>query len=159
MKNTEPPNTMTSSQKWDHRFLDLARYISSWSKDTTKIGAVIADNDKSHDVVSMGYNGFPRGFFDGGERLKDRIEKYKYTVHGEMNAIYAAAREGKSLSDNSLYVYGLPVCQECAKGIIQVGIKRVVVNTMDAPQHWMVSCMKAAEFFKEAGVEYRTINL
>lgn len=158
VKNTET-TPLTADQKWDRRFLELAKHISSWSKDTTKIGAVIAEDGPSRDVVSIGYNGFPRGFQDTGERFENRVEKYKYTVHAEMNAIFTAAREGKYLNDTTLYVYGLPVCHECAKGVIQAGIKRVVVNTMDAPQQWMASTMKAAEFFKEAKVEYRKINI
>lgn len=157
-KNNET-KPMTSDQKWNTKFLELAKHISSWSKDTTKIGAVIAEEGPSHDVVSMGYNGFPRGFQDTGERFENRVVKYNYTVHAEVNAICTAARKGKCLNGTTLYVYGLPVCHECAKTVIQAGIKRVIVNTMEAPPQWMSSTMRAAEFFKEAKVEYRKINI
>lgn len=160
VKNNET-KLMTSDpdQNWNRKFLELAKHISSWSKDTTKIGAVIAEDDPSRDIVSIGYNGFPRGFHDSGERFENRVVKYKYTVHAEVNAICTAARKGKCLEGTTLYVYGLPVCHECAKSVIQAGIKKVVVNTMEAPQQWMASTMKAAEFFKEAKVEYRKINI
>jgi len=144
--------------QWDRRFLELARHISSWSKDTTKIGAVIVNNH-SRDVISMGFNGFPRGIADSKERLEDRVTKYQYVVHAEMNAIHNAAREGKRLEGTFLYIWGLPICEECAKGIIQVGIKKVIVNTMEAPHHWMASCHRAAEYLHEAEVKYHKISI
>ena len=72
-------------KKWDLRFLEMARNAASWSKDpSTKVGAIIVDDDKR--VISVGYNGFPKGVRDD-ERLDDRQEKYKIIVHAERNAL------------------------------------------------------------------------
>ena len=75
-----------NSTKWDDRFLVLAKLIGSWSKDpSTQVGAVIVDNKNR--IVSVGYNGFPRGVEDSEKRLCNRQEKYDIIVHAEVNAI------------------------------------------------------------------------
>ena len=72
-----------------------------------------------------------------------------------MNAIYNAGLNGISLDGSTLYVYGLPVCNECAKGIIQVGIKKVVaVRPKDYNTDWDDSIKDAKALFKEAEVMY-----
>ena len=141
-------------KKWGDRYLGLAREVSTWSKDpSTKVGAVIIGNDG--EVLSQGFNGFPRGISDNSARLKDRDKKYKLVVHAEMNAIYNAGLNGVSLKDSTLYVYGLPVCNECAKGIIQVGIKTVVAKRpKDYNKDWDESIKDAEALFKEAEVMY-----
>ena len=138
---------------WDQRYLDLAEHISSWSKDPSrKIGAVaVSDHGQ---ILSLGYNGFPRGIKDD-ERLHDRGQKYPLIVHAEMNAIYNATLNGISLRDSSLYVYGLPVCSDCARGVIQVGIRRIIMKKDLVPDHWSDSWKLSSEMFDEAGVEYR----
>lgn len=139
--------------KWDKRFLGLAREISTWSKDpSTQVGAVIVNDEKR--ILATGYNGFPRGIHDGHERYNDRETKYKYVVHAEMNAIYNATYNGISLRDSTLYVWGLPVCSECAKGIIQVGINTIVMNKGEHPEKWVESFSKSRELFAEAGVDW-----
>jgi len=143
------------SPKWDKRFVDLAKHISSWSKDpSTQIGAVIVD-PKTQKVLSMGYNGFPAGIHDTYERLNDRPLKHSLVVHGEMNAIYNAAACGVLLSGATIYVQGLPVCNECAKGIIQVGIRRVVIrHAFDVlPEPWKTSAEQSEALLNEAGVD------
>ena len=73
----------------DIRYLNLAKEISSWSKDpSTKVGAVIV-GDKDQ-IISQGYNGFPRGFNDSDDIYKNKPIKYKYIIHAEANAIYNA---------------------------------------------------------------------
>ena len=112
--------------KWDERYLLIAKKIANWSKDpSTQVGAVTISKDGS--ITSQGYNGFPRNITDKPSRYEDKELKYQYIVHAEMNCIYHATLNGISLRDNTLYIYGLPACNECAKGIIQVGITRVVV--------------------------------
>lgn len=139
--------------KWDKRFINLAREISTWSKDpSTKIGAVIVNDDRR--ILATGYNGFPRGISDNDWRYQDREEKYKYVVHAEMNAIYNATFNGISLNDSTLYVWGLPVCSECAKGVIQVGIKKIVMPKLDFPERWVDSFRKSRELFSEAGIDW-----
>ena len=139
--------------KWDQRYIDLAKQISTWSKDPSrKIGAVAVGSKGQ--ILSQGYNGFPRGIWDLKERYEDREVKYKHVVHAEMNVIYNATFSGVSLDGASLFVYGLPVCNECAKGIIQVGIKRVVVYTdQEVPEIWTNAFQLTCDMFKEAGIE------
>ena len=146
---------LTLSNKWDKRFLDLAEHIASWSKDPSKkIGAVAVGAQGQ--ILSQGYNGFPRGIDDLTSRYEDREEKYKLVVHAEMNVIYNASYNGVSLNDSTLYVYGLPVCHECAKGIIQVGIKNVMMSRKVLPidPRWEKSWVTTQQLFKESGVSY-----
>lgn len=133
--------------------MNLAKEISSWSKDPSKKIGAVAVGLKGQ-VLAQGYNGFPRGINDDQYRYDDREIKYKYTVHAEMNCIYNATYNGVSLENSTLYVYGLPVCSECAKGIIQVGIKKVVMEAKDTPEKWKDSFENTKFMFKEAGVEY-----
>ena len=148
--------TLTLSNKWDKRYLDLAEEISSWSKDPSrKIGAV-AVGPKGN-VLAQGYNGFPRGISDSSDRYDDRTRKYELVVHAEMNVIYNATYNGVSLDGATLYVHGLPACAECAKGIIQVGIKRVVMRDAEIPVLWQQSWTKTEDMFNEAGVSYEFI--
>lgn len=144
---------LTLSNKWDKRFLDLAEHIASWSKDPSKkIGAVAVGAQGQ--ILSQGYNGFPRGISDSSDRYDDRTRKYELVVHAEMNVIYNASYNGVSLNGSTLYVHGLPACSECAKGIIQVGIKRVVMRDQEIPVLWQQSWTKTEEMFNEAGINY-----
>lgn len=73
-----------------------------------------------------------------------------------MNAIYNAIHNGASTDGATIYVTGLPVCHECAKGIIQSGIKKVVMDSKPRDS-WLESCELALSMFDEAGVEYEFI--
>jgi dCMP deaminase len=144
--------------KWDKRYLELAKHIASWSKDPSrKIGAVAVGHNG--EVLSQGYNGFPRDIEDFPERYNDRPTKYKYVVHAEMNVIYNSSWNGVSLAGSTLYVYGLPVCSDCAKGIIQVGIERVVMVDQVIPDDWKNSASLTFEMFDEAGIVYEFVDL
>lgn len=149
--------TSTLSSKWDKRYLRLAKEVSTWSKDpSSKIGAVAISDQKQ--VLATGYNGFPRGIGDLSNRYNDRELKYKYVVHAEQNVIYNATYNGVSLNGSTLYVYGLPVCGSCALGVIQVGVKRVVMPKKDYPVHWLESFKLSETMFREASVEYEFID-
>ena len=138
--------------KWSRRYLDVAKEVATWSKDPSKKIGAIAVGDKGQ-ILSQGYNGFPRGVKDTDNRYNVREEKYKYVVHGEMNCIYNACNSGVSLNGATLYVTGLPVCSECAKGIIQVGINKVVMEyPKDIPDFWRESMLLTQQMFLEAGV-------
>lgn len=146
------------SYKWDCRYLKLAKEIAQWSLDpSTKIGAVAVG--LKGQVLSQGFNGFPRGIKDLEIRLNNRETKYKFIVHGEMNMIYNATYNGVSLDQSTVYVYGLPVCSECAKGIIQVGVKRVVMNKQEISDRWIESWERTKSFFDEVGIEYEFIDI
>ena len=148
--------TFILSNKWDKRFLEMAGLVASWSKDpSTKVGTIAVRN---RTVIAQGYNGFPRGI-DDNERLDDRAIKYMYIVHSEMNAIYNAAENGVSLKDSTIYTVGLPVCHDCAKGLIQVGIKRVVTPEIETPERWLKSLRLTKEMFKEADIVCDRIKL
>ncbi len=151
-----------NQNKWDVRFLELAKSLANWSLDpSSKIGAV-AISDKRQ-VLATGYNGFPRGIADIASRYSNREIKYKYVVHAEMNVIYNATYNGVSLDGATLYIHGINLCSECAKGVIQVGIKRVVMpmNNLGRSkdkiwsEHWEFS----KNMLQEAGVKYKFINM
>jgi dCMP deaminase len=142
------------SSLWNERFLALAREVSTWSKDpSTKIGAVAV---RDRQILSVGYNGFPRGVEDTAERLNNRETKYKYVVHAEQNLIYNAVNNGISLKNSALYVWGLPVCSECAKGVIQAGFSKVYWATdsnKTIDKRWEVLYNSTVEMFNEVGIE------
>jgi dCMP deaminase len=107
--------------------------------------------------LSSGWNGFPRGISDSVERLNNREEKYKYVVHAEMNCIYNATLNGVSLKGADLFINGLPLCSECAKGVIQVGISRVFMKyPSEIGKKWKDSFRYTCDMLEEAGVEYHT---
>ena len=111
---------------WDEYFMGVAILAGMRSKDpSTQVGACIVDNDNK--ILSQGYNGLPRGCSDDEfpwDREGDMLEtKYPYVVHAELNAILNS--RGTSLVGSKIYVALFP-CNECAKAIIQSGIKEVV---------------------------------
>lgn len=135
----------------DIRFLNLSKEISSWSKDpSTKVGAIIVG--QKGQIVSQGYNGFPRGFNDSERLYADKETKYRFIIHAEANAIYNALYNGASVEGCTIYVHGLPCCTECAKAIVQSGIKRVVYDS-EPKSNWVKNCEDALEIFKQANVE------
>lgn len=117
---------------WDRRFLDLAKEISSWSKDpSTKVGAVIVRPDRS--VCSVGFNGFARHVKDLPERYADRELKLQLTVHAEINA-KNFARE--PIHGYTLYNYPYMPCGPCTAELINCGIKRIVSFDRDSKCKW-----------------------
>lgn len=146
----------TDNKKWNARYIELAKLVSTWSKDpSTQVGAVAIG--EIGQILSTGYNGFPRGIEDTEDRLTTREIKYSYTVHAEMNAIYNASFSGVSLKNSTVYVYGLPICSECAKGLIQAGVKNVVVDSScmlsdAAKERWKQSWESSQSMFNESGV-------
>lgn len=139
--------------KWHRRFLGLADHISSWSKDpSTKVGAVIVRPDRT--IVSVGYNGFPRGVLDDDSRYSDREVKYQMVVHAEINAILTA---NQSLKHCTLYVSPLNPCPQCAAAIIQSGIWRVVSRANDR-EDWRERMETAWKMFREANVTLDLID-
>lgn len=113
---------------WDEYFMGLAHLSALRSKDpNTQVGAAIVD--ENHRVVSVGYNGFPTGVSDDEfpwSREGDVLtSKYAFVVHAELNAILNSQR---SVRGCTIYVSLFP-CNECAKAIIQSGIKKIVYES------------------------------
>jgi dCMP deaminase len=138
--------------KWPDRFMALAEHVATWSKDpSTKVGCVIVD--KQNRVVSVGFNGFPRGIKDFAERYNDKETKYLFVAHAERNALDNAPL---SVEGCTLYSPLLP-CNECAKSIIQKGITKVVSYEPeeDRPHlQWEIT----KKMFLEAEVQLYLIN-
>ena len=147
--------------KWDRRFMEVAKLVSGWSKDpSTKIGAV-AVNDQNV-VVGMGYNGFPRGVEDSEYRLNNRDLKYKLVVHGEVNALLEAVKTGVDMSKVRLYVYPtlmLPnICPECAKVAAQLGVGEVIGYLGETTERWQQHAEASSIILQESGIKLRVIR-
>lgn len=141
-------NPKIREEKWDRRFLGLAKYISSFSLDpSTKVGAVIVDDDNR--IISVGYNGLPKGICDSEERLNNREWKLSTIIHGEINALNFAERSVKGCT---LFTFPFMPCSRCSSIIIQRGIKRVVAPFNDN-ERWRDSFKITSELFEEARVE------
>ena len=111
---------------WDEYFMGVALLAAGRSKDpSTQVGACIVDN--SNRIISTGYNGFPQGCSDDdfpwNRNESEGETKYPFVVHAELNAVLNAG--GKQLFGSRIYVALFP-CNECAKAIIQAGIKEVI---------------------------------
>ena len=136
------------------KYLEIAYAVSKLSKDeSTKVGALILG--QSNEIRSQGYNGSPRGCAaDEDSRGKTRPEKYYWFSHAELNAITNAARFGAALDGCSLIVTH-PPCMDCARAIVQAGIKQVFVPTWDAAFQirWSEHISRASQLFAECGVE------
>lgn len=149
---------------WDEYFMGVAKMSAMRSKDpNTQVGACIVSNDNK--ILSMGYNGFPIGCSDDEfpwAREGEEIDiKYMYIAHGELNAILNY--RGGSLDNAKIYVTLFP-CNECAKAIIQSGIKTVVYENDKYADTAAVLASK--RMFKAAGIHFyqyqktgRTLNI
>jgi dCMP deaminase len=143
---------------WDEYFMGVADMSGRRSKDpNTQVGACIVSDDNK--ILSMGYNGFPKGCSDdefpwsrecGADSEDDPYStKYLYVTHSELNAILNY--RGGSLDGSKLYVTLFP-CNECAKAIIQAGIKTVIYKEdkyQDSP-----SVRASKRMLNAAGVRY-----
>ncbi len=137
---------------WDEYFMAVAKLAGMRSKDpNSQVGTCIVSEDNK--ILSMGYNGFPRGCSDDEfpwEREGDEEEtKYPYVVHSELNAILNY--RGGSLEGAKLYVSLFP-CNECAKAIIQSGIRTIVYE--DDKYDGTMSVVTSKRMLDAAGVRY-----
>lgn len=144
-------------KKWDLRFLEMAKLISTWSKDpSTQTGAVIVRGDKS--ILSVGYNGFPRAMPDPKEFYENREEKYSRIVHCEMNAMISAAAPPRGCT---LYTYPFMSCDRCVVHMIQAGIIRFVFPkaSSEKEERWGDAFKWAIRYMRECQVEYSEYTL
>ena len=141
---------------WDEYFMGIAQLSAMRSKDpNTQVGACIVS--KENKILSMGYNGFPKGCDDDEypwNRDGDVYDsKYAYVTHSELNAILNY--RGGSLEGSKLYVTLFP-CNECAKAIIQAGIRTIVYESdkyADTP-----TTRASKRMLNAAGVRYYQYN-
>lgn len=166
-KYLEPPlvHWYVKRDRWDDHFLGMALHNSRMSKDpATRVGCIIVGHE--HEIVSGGFNGFPRGIADD-HRLCNRADKLRLIVHAEMNAVLAAAKLGTRLKDCTLYiactdesgfVWGGPPCTRCSVEIIQAGITQVVSYPQKEISKWKEDLDEAKKILSEAGVGYRERN-
>lgn len=123
--------------KWDARFMDMAKLVSGWSscyKPNRQVGAVIVRDKR---ILTTGYNGAPQGIPSCKERcecIRENLgiasgtrQEMCYAVHAEQNAIVQAAKLGLSLEGATIYCTHQP-CSICTRLIINSGIKRVVYD-------------------------------
>jgi dCMP deaminase len=136
---------------WDEYFMGVALLAARRSKDpSTQVGACIVDDNNI--ILSTGYNGFPYGCSDDSFPWERKGElndtKYPYVVHAELNAILNA--QGRSLRGARIFVALFP-CNECAKAIIQSGIREVVY--LSDKYAATDSTMASKRMFEAAGVK------
>ena len=124
-----------------------------FSKDpNTTVGAMFIA-PRSFQILSMGYNGFPRGIDEKLPERWERPKKYDYVVHAEQNGICNACRHGTPLEKSIAFVTMFP-CKECAKALIQVGVQTIVTSIPDLTnQKWGLDFKLSIEMFDESGIE------
>ena len=143
---------------WDEYFMGIAKLSAMRSKDpSTQVGACIVGNDNR--ILSIGYNGTPNGYDDKNfpwDREGNPLEtKYLYVCHAEMNAILNYRGSRKELENAKVYVDLFP-CNECAKLIIQSGIKEVIYLSDKYAK--LDSFIASKRLFDACGVKYRHLE-
>ena len=134
---------------WKTYFMELAKLSAQRSKDpNTQVGACIVDTDNK--IIGIGYNGLPKGMSDDNFSW-DPPEKYSYVIHAELNALFNA-NDFNSLRGSCLYVTLFP-CNECAKAIVQLGVKEVFY--LDDKYHDEEFVVISRKILDYAGVKYQ----
>lgn len=139
---------------WDEYFLNLAKATAQRSTcPSRKVGSVIV-NPETNQIISMGYNGAPRGTSHCGEECATRESGKSWrkcrAVHAELNAIISAAMNGVSTNGATMYLTTTP-CVFCSRTLINAGIKKVIALTFYPHQ-------EAIELLQEGGVDVHVIN-
>lgn len=141
---------------WDSLFIGMAALTSFRSKDpSTRHGAVIVD--LLNRVISVGYNGFPRDCNDD-EFPWTKPEKYEYVVHAEENAMFNATR---SMNGSKLYLYsekGYYPCSRCARGIVQCGIKEIIMASAINDNTETYDWSHTKKMFDSVGIKIRVLE-
>ncbi|MBQ8451700.1 MAG: cytidine/deoxycytidylate deaminase family protein [Clostridia bacterium] len=156
MKNNQKKQIFN---KWDKRFMDLAKLVSTWStcvRSGRQVGSVIVQDKR---IIATGYNGAPSGVtscLERGECLRDKLgipsgtrQEVCYATHAEQNALVQAAKLGISTNGATIYVTHQP-CTICTKLLINAGIKRIVYG-YNYPDEFSLNLLK------EAGIEIECI--
>lgn len=151
-----------NSLSWDELFILQAALIAQKSKDpSTKVGCVIVGGDNA--ILSMGFNGFPRGVNENDSSRWKRPEKYHWIEHAERNAIFNAARNGINVSGARAYLNWEPKpCADCTRALIQSGIKEIIGPNRAFPGKGagkFYSIDHSEEMLYEAGVIIRYFDM
>jgi len=145
-----------NQEKWDLRFLEMAKLVSTWSKDpSTKVGSVIASEKR---VVSIGFNGFPTSMNDAEDLYNIREEKYSRIIHAEMNALLFSK---ESVQGCTLYTWPFLSCDRCFVHMVQAGITRFVAMkpTLDQNERWGIALERVRKYAIETNVSILELDL
>jgi len=159
ISDLDTTSRLSKEARWDNRFMELSDFVSNWSEERgRKVGAVIVGTQNT--IVSMGYNGMPRGISAQPEDRHDKqnSEKYYWFEHAERNAIYNAARIGIALEGTKIYSSLFP-CADCARAIIQSGIVELVTRKPpEFEENFARSMNVSLELLTEASILVRFYN-
>ncbi len=146
------PTASQKQLKWDKRFMDMAKLVSSWStcvRNGRKVGSVIVKDKR---IMATGYNGAPAGVINCEEKgycLRDKMgiesgtrHEFCYATHAEQNALVQAAKMGISVDGATIYITHQP-CSICTKLLINAGIKRIVYG-YNYPDEFSIELLKSA---------------
>ena len=132
--------------------MPVAKAMAAMSKDPSRqVGAVAVNDDGI--ILSVGFNGFPRGVDDDPARYADKTAKYALISHAEQNLVAQAAYAGHSLKGATVVLSGLYPCSSCAKSLIQAGVRRIITPPPEVDTKWAYEAGWASLMFEEAGVE------
>jgi dCMP deaminase len=157
MENEKRPLHLQLDDKWDQRYLAMAKLVASWSKDpSTGCGAVIVRPDRS--LVSVGFNGFPKRLKDDPQHYHDRPTKLSRMAHSEANAIRHARER---IVGYTVYSWPMLPCDRCANQLINYEIDRIVCTPPPASQaeRWADSFESTRAMCADAGVILDIIQL
>lgn len=160
-----PDNEIKMRRDKAIKFYKLAKCMADiFSKDdSTKVGAILLRSN-TLEILTMGYNGMPRGINENITARWQRPLKYKLVEHAERNAIYNGARSGTSLQ-GSICVVTLFPCSDCARGLIQSGVKMIVslnlndIGDTERLKRWKTEWDESLWMLKEAGINILFLNL
>lgn len=148
------------TERWIKYFFNIAKVVASQSKDPSKkVGAVLVDEDKQ--IISCGFNGFPSGYPEPDERYLNKSFKLSRVCHAEMNAVMSAVKRGVSTNNSSIFVTPLFTCSNCAKHLIQAGVKNVycyIPADIEISDKWWEDFAVSKELYDCCGVNYKTFG-
>lgn len=135
-----------------HKYMGISDAVAQLSKDpSTKVGAIAINDDGI--ILSVGYNGFPRGVNDDPARYADRETKYKLISHAEQNLVAQAAYAGHSLKGSTVILSGLYPCSSCTKSLIQAGVKKIITPPPGDNERWAEDAKWSKILLDESSVE------
>lgn len=151
------PSIPYAPPSWHELYMRHVYLIATKSKDQrTKVGAVLVKDNR---IISEGFNGICRKVNDNVPEREERPEKYFWYEHAERNSVYNCAFHGISSLGSTLYTQGFPCC-DCARSVLQGGIKSIVLHKqwMDIEENinrekWVAQAVRTKVMFEEAGIE------